>query len=317
MVNWIDRRMSRRQCLALLAGAATTAIMPGFCLGQNDPRVLCVGVSTDTLAGANINDARAAYKVWIQEVSRTLGRVIAQVIPDIFVPSEQMIRMIRQGTIDCFGITAPEYAKVADFIDPDSMILQDYLADGVEYVLVVHNNSTYKKLEDLRGAQLVVHHHRDMALAPAWLGTLLAKNHLPPPEHFFGDQLLRDSLTQVVLPVFFRRLDAACLLRTHWETAVELNPQLGRELRFLAVSPKLVPILICFRRKCNPEGKRILTDAILRISSLPGGQQIVALYQARGFVERPGSVMKSALELLRQYEGVLANLPAAPQKGRS
>ena len=33
-------------------------------------------VSVDTLAGANVNDARAAYRVWIREITNTLGITI-------------------------------------------------------------------------------------------------------------------------------------------------------------------------------------------------------------------------------------------------
>jgi ABC-type phosphate/phosphonate transport system substrate-binding protein len=288
---------------------------PGFCLGQDDRRVLRVAVSTDTLAGANVNDARAAYKVWIQEVTSHLGSVRAEVVPEIFIPSEQLIRMIRQGTVDCYGVTAPEYAKVVELTDPDSILLQDYLADGMEYILVVHKDGPFKKLADLRGAQIVSHRHREMVLLPAWLGTLLAANNLPSAERFFGSQVPRDSLTQVVLPVFFRRMDAACLARRNWDAAVELNPQIGRDLRFLAISPKIVPIAVCYRRNCDAVGRRALTDAILHINSVPGGQQIVALYQSRGFIVRTSSAMTSALEMIRQYERVLARSPASLRKG--
>lgn len=308
--------MNRRQWMALLAGAAASTMAPSFCLGQNDRHILRVAVSIETLAGANVHDARAAYKVWTQEVTRSLGGVAAEVVPEVFLPSEQLIRMIRQGAVDCYGISAPEYAKVVEFTDPDSLLLQDYLSDGMEYVMAVHNDSPFKKLADLRGAQIVTHHHRDMVLLPAWLGTLLAANNLPPTERFFGGHVLRESLTQVVLPVFFRRMDAACLARRHWNTAVELNPQLGRSLHFLAVSPRIVPIAVCYRRNCNAEGKRALTDAILHITSLTGGQQIVALYQSSGFILRTSSSMASSLEMVRQYERVLARLPVGSRKGQ-
>ncbi len=233
-------------------------------------------------------------------------------VPEIFLPSEEMIRGVRQGTIECFGVTTLEFEKVADLVDPDSLLLQDYLADGMEYVLLVHNNSAFKKVADLKGAQLLTHFHRDMVLAAAWLGTLLAANNLPQPEHFFGSEKLTDNLNQAVLPVFFRRADAACLARRNWETAVELNPQLGRDLRALAISPRIVPISIAFRRGCSMEGRRVLIDSILKVASLTAGQQIINLYQSRGFIVRPTSVMNGTLEMVRQFERV----SAAARKGK-
>lgn len=301
-----EGRITRRHSLFLIGGAAAATLTPEFCPAEKPQHVLRVAISADTLAGANVNDARAAYKVWISEVTRQFPSTVAQIVPEIFLPSEEMIRAVRQGTIECFGVTALELEKVVDLIDPDSLLLQDYLADGMEYVLLVHNNSAFKKVADLKGGQLLTHFHRDMVLATAWLGTLLAANNLPQPDHFFGNEKLTDNLNQVVLPVFFRRADAACLARRNWETAMELNPQLGRDLRALAISPRIVPISIAFRRGCSMEGRKVLIDSIMKVASFTAGQQIINLYQSRGFIVRPTSVINSTVEMVRQYERVSA-----------
>lgn len=309
----LHKRLSRREALEVLFGAAAASLAPGLCPAQRQGHVLRVAISTDTLAGANVNDARAAYKVWVNEVIRQQSTIVAQMVPEIFLPSEDMTRGIRQGTIECFGVTALEFVKVADLIDPDSLLLQDYLADGMEYVLLVHQKSQFKTVADLRGGQLLSHFHRDMVLSTAWLSTLLAASSLPLPERFFGVQKQTDNLNQVILPVFFHRADVACLARRDWETAVELNPQLGRDLRPLAISPRIVPIAIAFRRGCSAEGRKALIDSILRVSSVAAGQQIVALYQSHGFIVRPTSVMNVTLEMIRHFER-LSQQPAKARK---
>ncbi|MGA9671645.1 MAG: PhnD/SsuA/transferrin family substrate-binding protein [Terracidiphilus sp.] len=297
--------MSRRQCLAM-TGAAAVALASSLRASGSDRTVLRVAISIQTLAGANVTDARAAYRVWLREVALQYTAQTAETVPEIFISTEDLIRGIRQDTIDCYGVTALELAKLADVTDPDSLVLQDYLANGMEYVLLVHNASQFRTLGDLRGSHIVSHLHRDMVLLPAWLGTMLAANGLPQPDHFFAAQTLNDKINQVVLPVFFHRVDAACLARQSWDTAVELNPQLGRDLRTLAISPKIIPIVFGFRRNTNASLRKTLIDAIQRISSVPGGQQIVALYQSRSFVVRPISVMTPTLEMVRQFEHVSA-----------
>ncbi|HSZ16100.1 MAG TPA: PhnD/SsuA/transferrin family substrate-binding protein [Terracidiphilus sp.] len=305
--------MTRRECLTLLGGALTASMAPGFGRAQKQAPVLRVAISVDTLAGANVNDARAAYKVWIREVVRQFPSSLAEMVPEIFLPSDELLRGVRQGAIECFGVTALEFVKVADLIDPNFLLLQDYLADGMEYVLLVHRNSAFKKLADLRGAQILTHFHRDMVLAPAWIGTMLAADGLPQPERFFGSLKSVANLNEVVLPVFFRRADGACLARRNWETAIELNPQLGHDLFPLAVSPRIVPIVIAFRRGCSTEGRKVLIDSILKVATVTGGQQIVTLYQSHGFIVRPTSVMSSTVELVRQFERVYGGA----RKGRS
>jgi hypothetical protein len=193
---------TRRQFSRLMAKLAAGAVMAGRGLGQTSVRSpLLVAVSVDTLAGANVNDARAAYRVWIREITNTLGIRSIEAVPEIFVPSEQIVRMIRHGEIDLFGITAWEYAKVVDFVDPNSLLVEDYLIYGMEYVLLVHNAGPFKKLSDLHACHLITHIHRDMNLVPAWIGNLLADANLPRMDLFFAEQVARDSITQVVLPV--------------------------------------------------------------------------------------------------------------------
>jgi len=121
---------------------------------------------------------------------------------------------------------------------------------------------------------------------------------------FFSQQIIRDSLTQVVLPVFFQRVEVAALAHRSFETAVEMNPQLGRDLHMLAISPTVIPIALCFHKNCSQEGKRILIRSISKSEALPAGRQIVALYQSQTMVERPTSCMNLSLEMVRQYERI-------------
>ena len=312
-----DNRFTRRQCLQLLAGVAATALAPGAGHGEAGRTLLRLAVSTDTLAGVNIDDARASYIALINEYNMGHARTVsAEVVAGVFIPSAELQRDIRQGTVDCFGVTAIEYAQLADIADPQYLVLQDYLADGIEYLLLVHDSSTFRKIADLQGAQILIHRHRDMVLAQAWLSTLLATDRLPQPEGFFASISPRDNVTQTVLPVFFRRADGACVTRPSWETAVELNPQLGRELRPLAVSPKVIPTAIGFRRNCNPTGRKLLLDSMLNMTTTAAGRQMAALYQARSFVQRPASVMAGSVEMVRQSER-LTKQQTGSRKGHS
>jgi hypothetical protein len=49
-----------------------------------------------------------------------------------------------------------------------------------------------------------------------------------------------------------------------------------------------------------------LLDAVVNITALPAGQQIVAMYQAHAFVVRTSAVMKTAVDMVTQYQRLLA-----------
>jgi ABC-type phosphate/phosphonate transport system substrate-binding protein len=307
--NGIHGLMTWRQFATWLAGAAAVASLARIGMGQTPARPMRVGVSLETLSGANVNDARAAYKVWTQEILNNLSVKAVELIPGIFLPSDQIVQMIRQGSVDMFGITAWEYAKVVNLVEPNAVLLEEDIAQGMEYILVVHNASSYKKLSDLHGRQIAIHHHRHMTLLPGWMVNMLAAENLPRMDAFFSQQVARDSVTQVVLPVFFRRMDAAALLRRDYETTVEMNPQLGRDLQALAISPNIIPILCCFHKNCSQESRKQLLSLLSRAESLPSGQQVVAMYQSRKLVTRPASCMNLTVNMLRQYERVTAHPP--------
>ena len=303
------QQMTRRQCMAMMAGAAAAALTPRFCIGEDARPVLRLAVSAETLAGANLNDARAAYKVWVRELNGQLGYVIAEPVSEVFIASEDLVLGVRQGRFDSYVATAPEFAKIVDLTDPDSLLIEDYMADGLEYVLLVHSASRFKQIADLRGAQILSHLHRDTALLPAWMSILLAANNLPSPERFFAGNTLCDKLNMVVLPVYFHRADGALLARRNWEMAVELNPQLGRDLRVITTSSKVIPVVLGFRRTTTANARKSLIDSIQRVYSVPAGKQIVALYQSTGFVVRPVSVMKGTLEMVRDFKRLQPDRP--------
>jgi hypothetical protein len=162
----LNTGISRRECITGLAAMWAAALAPTRGLGAGDQHPLRLAVSTEMLAGANVNDARTAYRIWIREISDFTGTQSAETVPEVFLSSEELIKAVRNDEIDCYGLVAPELAPILDVTAPDPIVLQDSLVEGIEYVLLVHNNSTFKKLSDLRGAQIVSHLHRDMVLLP-------------------------------------------------------------------------------------------------------------------------------------------------------
>lgn len=309
--------ITRRSFAQILARTAAGAALSGCMPMHAGTRSIRLGMSLETLAGSNINDARAAFKVWAQEITHSFGLSQISLVPEVFIPSGQMIEMIRSGAVDGFVITAWEYAQAIDVIDLDWIILQDYAVEGLDYLLLVHQTSPFQKLADLRGKQLTSYHHLDTVLLKTWLELLLAGNNLGTASHFFGDQVSRTALNEVVLPVFFRRVEAAAVTRRAFDVAAELNPQLSRDLRVLAASPKMIPALFCVRRDCPAEDKKQIRDALLNLKSLAAGQQLLLMYQTRGFRQRPSSCMKDTLDLLRQYQRLHMNPEGAHRRSAS
>jgi hypothetical protein len=139
-------RLTRRRCLALMAGAASAGLAPRFCRGENGLRLLRLAASIDTLGGTNIQDASAGYVGWIDGAFRRDGIQTVKLVPGLYLPSEKLIQGVRLGEIDSFIVTTQEFSVLAAFTFLESIVIQDFQGDGLEYELLVHNNSPYKKL---------------------------------------------------------------------------------------------------------------------------------------------------------------------------
>jgi len=101
-----------------------------------------------------------------------------------------------------------------------------------------------------------------------------------------------------VLPVFFHQADACLLTRAGFQTMNELNPQVGQQLKVLAASAALVPIVFCFRGNYASPDRDKLMDSIDRISETPAGRQTLMLFQSERLVKSPVAALDSACELL-------------------
>ena len=54
------------------------------------------------------------------------------------------------------------------------------------------------------------------------------------------------ALDAELAELFFRTVDACLVTESGFQTIVEMNPQVGRRLRVLASSPRIVPFVTCF-----------------------------------------------------------------------
>jgi phosphonate transport system substrate-binding protein len=197
---------------------------------------------------------------------------------------------------------------VSAYADPATIILDERQAtSGEEYLILVDAQSNIRDLADLRGRSLAFHRNPTTCLAEAWLRAVLNVKDAGAMQDFFGKVIASDKISKgVVLPVFFGQMDACLVTRAGFETLCELNPQLGRRLRVLAASPRVVTVLMAFHKDCPPEAKRRVTEALLSLHKSVPGQQVMTLFQTRRMVLRDIAALQGSIQLLHAAERVKA-----------
>ena len=169
-------------------------------------------------------------------------------------------------------------------------------------MLLVRADSGIEKVSDLRGRALTHFHNPMASLASTWVETLLLERGEGRLPDFFGKLPQSSKLARSILPVFFRQSDACVVTRQGFETASELNPQVGRQLKVLAASEPLVPAVFCFRGDYHSPLREKLLAEIGKVNTTPAGQQFMTLFQCDSLAEQPESSMESAFALLARHQ---------------
>lgn len=290
---------------------AVLYLLLGPCLaarGADTPpqtgRHVRVGVSASMLGEVNENDARAAMRGWADALMKQSSFDVEWA--GIMETTEQLVQAINKRQVDGLALTTSEYVLVSQLLDPDHLIVDEAtLKEGQRYLLLVQSDSKIGGLADLRGRSLVVYKNSNTSLASAWLETSLAGSGLGPSEAFFAHSSTNVKLSRgVVLPVFFRQVDACLVTQRAFDAMTELNPQLGRQLRAVATSPVVVPSIMAFRKDMPADARESFTKMLLDLHKNPIGQQIQTLFQIRRCVVANSSVLRTSLEMLAHYERI-------------
>jgi ABC-type phosphate/phosphonate transport system substrate-binding protein len=241
--------------------------------------LLRFGMSAAMLGEMNRNDAKAALDVWGSTLAarRSIAlRAEAHVLDDF----DGLARALRAGQLDMVVLPTEEYFAVASGpLDENVFIGLRHGEKNEEFVVVTRRRANgVPALTDLEGASLLVLEGPRSSLGWPWLETLLAERGLGPGRGFFGSVTTVPKLSKAILPVFFKQQDACLVTRSGWQTMVEMNPQVGRELATVVTSPPLVPAVMFIRPEFAGAERRAVIDALLSIHTDPRGQQVLSLF---------------------------------------
>jgi phosphonate transport system substrate-binding protein len=258
---------------------------------------------SEGVIGAEVNesDATAAIQAWSNAVVKETGFQV-----EVHVAGKAaMAREVREHQVDGFTVTTLE------LLDLESYAAQKMVADtvnaagGDDYLILVHADSGIRDVSGLRRKTVGLYDSREMSLAGMWIETLLFSSNFGLPRDYFGRIASSNKLSRVVLPVYFHQTDACIVTRRGFSMMCELNPQLGRSLRIVASSPKLVSSVLAFHKDCPPEQRQQFIDAIIRLNKTAAGKQALTLFASTQLVAADASILRTTLDLVKAHRQAL------------
>lgn len=278
-----------------------------------------VGFVSSMFADISEHDAQASVRAWTQTIARQ-HHIPTDSNTTIFRGMPATLQALRDRKVDAAGMSIVEYAALREAIRLDPIFATQVGRRVAEqYLLLTHQASGINAVRDLQGHRVGFHHKVKSGLALAWLDPLLAQERLKPVAEFAGKITRNPKIAATVLPVFFRQSDACVATRSGFETMVELNPEVGKQLKILATSPEFVPAVVGFRADYSPPFKEALLAGIRGLHLTPAGQQVFTVFQSEKLEERPVACLDGALALMEMHgmlrariEAPRANAAAAP-----
>lgn len=302
---------SRRQALALLAGAA--ALPSAWCAADSVPP-LRLAVSESLVMDVNTNDASAAMSIWVKRIAQEMN-IAVDYNPKAFDTSQEILNRARKGLLDAVALNVLEYRQVAEALDSTQIVAESGSPGPDQYLLLVKNNSGIQKPSDLRGLRLMMLRNPRMCVASAWLSMILEGSYSGPGDKFFAAAGSDTKVGRVVLPVFFGQADACVATKRGFESMCELNPQVARELKTIAASPGMVVNGYVFRRNYQSVYRERFVKALSGLRSTVAGRQIAMLFQFDELTLRDASCFAPALGVLDAADRIHSRRGAAGRKG--
>jgi len=270
-----------------------------------------LGFSSAMFVGINMTDARNSIKALTASIAREVA-IKADPDPLIYENVDEAESLLRGHQITAVSMRTSEYWLLRRNIAFNRFLVTARKGNPTSaYLVLAREGSAITKLADLRDKRVLVYTSPSMCLAIPWLDVELAKESLPTTSVFFGGLVDFPKPAKVVLPVFFGQADACLITRYAYDTIIELNPQVGRQLRIVATSPDYVATLFGFRADLSPAFTEKAVRAFVALRYSVFGRQTLAIFQTEEIAEFSADTFGPSLALFDEHARLCPEANAA------
>jgi ABC-type phosphate/phosphonate transport system substrate-binding protein len=300
----MKRDMPRNVKGFLVLAFGFALLLAVLCPAQNrksDDLVVRFAISPGTLeANANPDDVLAAARIWAATLGTSTGSW-TQSDAKIYHDLSSLAAETKNGNLDIIALSTEEYLNFEGSLRAEPVLT--YIQSGqvdLEYIIIAHQDSSHKTIADLRMKKVSIAKGGRNSMIPLWLDALLFDSKLPAKESFFQEIKEVAKTSQAILPVFFRQIDAGVVTQSAFDAAVALNPQIGKQVKILATSPKLVPMVTCFSTFLSPDRRKAFVEKALKLHENPKGLQSFNVFKLERLVQWEPWYFDSTRDLIKK-----------------
>ena len=171
---------------------------------------------------------------------------------------------------------------------------------GFVYYLVTRKDKNINHLSDLKNRKLNILARSDGQTPSLWLEKILRDNKLPVKNKFFEEITFDYKPINILLPVFFNKLDAAVITKESFDVMCELNPNIKKDLNILATSKTLLFGVLSFDTKSkNKEREKFVYDILTTMHNDADGRQFLSLFSLDKIIPYKEEYLTKFMELYK------------------
>jgi ABC-type phosphate/phosphonate transport system substrate-binding protein len=259
---------------------------------------IVLAYSASLITDVDPKDAQAAFTTYSNELARELGMSVSSIQYD---DPHSAIDLIRTGKADVASLTIIDYLRYKNST-PMELGLGTMRGGKktLKLLLFTHARRSYEKIGDLKGKKLLI--LKGDELGPLYLSTVLLRQQLGETKEFFSQIEEKGKASQVVLPVFFGQADACIINDVSYKTMVEMNPQLGKDLKLMLASPEYLQGVGVFRKGLAANLKEQIISTAKNFKGYARGRQVLLLFKMDSLEPLSEPDLTSVKLLLAEYE---------------
>jgi len=261
---------------------------------------------TKNIAKVSNKDVQIAIRKILQTGSQKSGINLQEEFPksisniiDSFINGKYAL--ITLNTYDVLQ----NYEKISPYIGKIWSIAKKKRSPEMRYLLLVKKRDPIESSVLHRGARVAMLNFDYMQ--NIYLESYLLENYHQSSKEFFKKLSFYSSSSQVILKLFFSKVDACVISEHAYNIAVELNPQLKKHIKILASSKKIFPSVgLTISRKGDREIAKLYDTFSRDKNDIKTLSNVLMLYKAEAIVPFSQEKMDRLYAFYKHYHALKA-----------
>jgi hypothetical protein len=279
-------------------------LLPGPCAQAAEPLPpMAIGFYTPVIRDVSRKDVEVSLRFWTEELARSINVTYTPL--QFYDDLEALRRDMNSGKVNFLVATSMglvQHFPLGELGDGFS----GYKNIPEHLLLVVRSDAGIRGPADLAGKRIGLLEGDE--LSAAYFEALMLQAWGKPDWNRLGPITRELRSSKLAHRLFFDQVDAALILRSGYEAALALNPQVGQRMQVLEAYTFKTrsPHIGLFSSLVRPEHREQITQAALKLNDTPRGRQVLQIYKADSMVRTPVRDLEPYRELLETHRTLLA-----------